>query len=160
MEKVVSHLILLIHLADMWDFHAPVAAILDCSKSDHQGDTSSCLRWFLETLYRYLSPYQISKTCHQVHDFMNWYPAKSSTLLSPLWGEPLVPVTPQKCHFKSNWNLKVKVNCTPTPPPPPPQYIYIYIYLYIYIYIYIYKGHQIWWSYLERVGWWVMVRTS
>ena len=74
-EKVVSHLILLINLADMWDFHAPVAAILDCSKSDHQGDTSTCLRWFLEILYPYLSLYQISKTCHQVHDFMNEYPA-------------------------------------------------------------------------------------
>ena len=75
MKKVVSHLILLIHLADMWYSHAPVAAILDCSKSDHQGNTSTCLRWFLETLYPFLSPYQISKTCHEVHDFMNWYPA-------------------------------------------------------------------------------------
>ena len=41
---------------------------IDCSRSGHQGDTSTCLRWFLETLYPYLSPCQISKTCHQVHD--------------------------------------------------------------------------------------------
>ena len=67
-EKVVLHLILVIILADIWYFHVPVAAIFDCSRSGHQGDTPTCLRWFLETLYPYLSPCQISKTCHQVHD--------------------------------------------------------------------------------------------
>ena len=60
-----------------------MAAILDCSQSDHQGYTSTCLRWFLETLYPYLSPYQISKTCQQVHDFMNWYPAITLPLKKP-----------------------------------------------------------------------------
>ena len=39
------------------------------------GDTSTCLRCFLETLYRHLSPCHISQTCHQVHDFINYYPA-------------------------------------------------------------------------------------
>ena len=67
-ENGVLHLILVAKLADIWDFHVPVAAILDCSRSGHQGDTPTCLRWFLETLYPYLSPCQISKTCHQVHD--------------------------------------------------------------------------------------------
>ena len=58
----------MVKLADIWDFHVPVAAILDCSRSGHQGHTPTCLRWFLESFYPYLSPYQISKTCHQVHD--------------------------------------------------------------------------------------------
>ena len=46
-------------------FFVPVATTLDCSRSDHQGHTPTCLRWFLETFYPYLSPYQISKTCLQ-----------------------------------------------------------------------------------------------
>ena len=65
---MVLHLILEVKLTGIWAFHVPVAAILDCSHSDHQGDTPTCLRWFLKTLYPYLSPCQISKTCHQVHD--------------------------------------------------------------------------------------------
>ena len=67
-EKLVSHLILVVKWADIWDFHVAVAAILDCYRSGHQGHTPTCLRWLLETFCPYLSRYQISKTCHQVHD--------------------------------------------------------------------------------------------
>ena len=67
-EKLLLHLILVVKLADIWNFHVPVAAILDCSRSDHQGYTPTCLRWFFVSFYPYKTPYQISITCHQVHD--------------------------------------------------------------------------------------------
>ena len=67
-QKLVLHLILVVKLPDIWYFHVPVAAILDCSRSGHQRHSPTRLRCFLESFYPYLSPYQISKTCHQVHD--------------------------------------------------------------------------------------------
>ena len=57
-EKLVLHLILVVKLADIWDFYVPVAAILDCSLSGHQGHTPTCLRWFLET---YIDTYHHTK---------------------------------------------------------------------------------------------------
>ena len=34
-----------------------------------KGATPLCLRWFLNTLYPYVTPCKIAKTCHQVPDY-------------------------------------------------------------------------------------------
>ena len=70
MEKVVLHLILVVKLADVRDFHATMAAIFDCSQSGHQGDTQLVCDVFQKTLHPYLSSCQIkkNKTCNLVHD--------------------------------------------------------------------------------------------
>ena len=43
-------------------------AILDFVQTDENRSRSFCLRWFLKSSYLYLTPCQISKSCHQVHD--------------------------------------------------------------------------------------------
>ena len=39
MIKLVSHLLLVVKLLDIWDFYIPVVFIWDCPQSDHQSDT-------------------------------------------------------------------------------------------------------------------------
>ena len=62
--------------------------------------TPTCLWWFLKTLHPYLSPCKISKTCHQVHDFINWLPAT-------VWSE-------QKISWRFQlWNNILSANINP-----------------------------------------------
>ena len=50
------------------------AAILDSLQTGLMRAISTCLRWFLKTLYPYLSPCKISRTGHKVHDSLKLPP--------------------------------------------------------------------------------------
>lgn len=68
-EKVVLHDDLVKTGAKIWYSLFRMAAILNFMHTGYQGVTPTCMRWFLKTLYPYLTPCQISKTCHKVHNF-------------------------------------------------------------------------------------------
>ena len=47
---------------------ARLAAILDFAQNGHQGAVTFCLRWFLKTLYPYLTPCKMAKFVPDLHD--------------------------------------------------------------------------------------------
>ena len=68
MGKVAFHKALVATGAVIWHSLFRVAAILDFAQTGHRRSSSICLRWFLKTLCPHLTPCQITKTSHQVHD--------------------------------------------------------------------------------------------
>ena len=68
MGKVAFHEALVVTGAVIWQSLFWVAAILDFAQTGHRRSSSICLRWFLKTLCPHLTPCQITKTSHQVHD--------------------------------------------------------------------------------------------
>ena len=67
MGKVAFHKAVVAKVAVIWHSLFWVAAILDFAQTGHRRSSSICLRWFLKTLCPHLTPYQITKTSHQVY---------------------------------------------------------------------------------------------
>jgi len=59
--------------AEIWPFQFPVTAIFDFLHNGHQGSSPTCVRWFLKTLYPYLTPCKVLKSCHKVHNFYKYW---------------------------------------------------------------------------------------
>ena len=68
MGKVAFHKALMVTGAVIWHSLFRMVAILDFVHTGHRRSSSIFLRWFLKTLCPYLTPCQIAKTSHQVHD--------------------------------------------------------------------------------------------
>ena len=67
MGKVAFHRVLVVTGAVIWHSLFRVAAISDFAQTSHQRASSVC-DGFSKTLCPYLTPCQITKTSHQVHD--------------------------------------------------------------------------------------------
>ena len=70
-QKVVLHNILLQkrgEILHLFVFMVVLAAIMNLTSTGQQRSRPFCLQWILKTRCPYLTPCQISKTCHQVHD--------------------------------------------------------------------------------------------
>ena len=73
-EKWYYNRFLLLIGAEILPFQFPVAAILDFLHNGHQGSPPTCVRWFLKTLYPYLTACKVLKSCHKVHDLFESHP--------------------------------------------------------------------------------------
>ena len=62
------HNFVAIDIEEIWDFLVFMVAILDLAQTDPYGWRPSCLRWFSKTLDLLETLCKIAKTCHQVHD--------------------------------------------------------------------------------------------
>jgi len=76
--KLVLHKVVRPIGAEILPFQFPVAAILDFLHNGHQGSPPTCVRWFLKTLYPYLTPCKVLKNCHKSARFLQilTYPAR------------------------------------------------------------------------------------
>jgi len=51
----------------------------------HQGSPPTCVRWFLKTLYPYLTACKVLKSCHKVHDFYKYWHIPSPLTCASTW---------------------------------------------------------------------------
>ena len=87
--KLVLHKVVRPIGAEILPFQFPVAAILDFLHNGHQGSPPTCVRWFLKTLYPYLTPCKVKKNCHKSARFLQILtyslPAIEKTMSCGVW---------------------------------------------------------------------------